>query len=54
MLAEFFPIDDLTYLRLPIFDTEEGKPFEALLRLKVTKGAAVETERVSLRKIASS
>jgi hypothetical protein len=41
-------------LRLSVSDAGELKPFEALLRVKVTKGVPVETELVSLRKIASS
>ena len=40
-------------LRLSVSDTGGLKPFEALLRVKVTKGVPVETELVSLRKIAS-
>ncbi len=40
-------------LRLSVSDTGELKPFEALLRVKVTKGVPVEAELVSLRKIAS-
>jgi hypothetical protein len=41
-------------LRLSVSDSGELKPFEALLRVKVTKGVPVETELVSLRKISSS
>jgi len=40
-------------LRLSVSDTGDLKPFEALLRVKVTKGVPVETELVSLRKISS-
>lgn len=40
-------------LRLSVSDTGELKPFEALLHVKVAKGVPVETELVSLRKIAS-
>ena len=40
-------------LRLSVSDSGELKPFEALLRVKVTKGVPVETELVSLRKIAA-
>jgi hypothetical protein len=40
-------------LRLSVSDTGDLKPFEALLRVKVTKGVPVESELVSLRKIAS-
>jgi hypothetical protein len=40
-------------LRLSLSDSGELKPFEALLRVKVTKGVPVETELVSLRKLSS-
>lgn len=40
-------------LRLSVSDTGELRPFEALLRVKITKGVPVETELVSLRKIAA-
>ncbi|MGB7846275.1 MAG: hypothetical protein WBL63_11715 [Candidatus Acidiferrum sp.] len=40
-------------LRLSVSETGDLKPFEALLRVKVIKGVPVETELVSLRKIAS-
>jgi hypothetical protein len=40
-------------LRLSVSETGDLKPFEALLRVKVTKGVPVETELISLRKIAS-
>jgi hypothetical protein len=41
-------------LRLSVSNTGEVKPFEALLRVKVTRGVPVETELVSLRKISSA
>jgi hypothetical protein len=41
-------------LRLSVSDTGDLKPFEALLRIKVTKGVPVETELIFLRKIAPS
>jgi hypothetical protein len=37
-------------LRLSVGDNAEVKPFEAVLRVKVTRGVPVETELVSLRK----
>lgn len=40
-------------LRLSVSDTGDLKPFEALLHVKVAKGVPVETELVSLRKIAA-
>jgi len=40
-------------LRLSVSNTGDLKPFEALLRVKVTKGVPVETELISLRKIAA-
>ncbi|HUN62747.1 MAG TPA: hypothetical protein VMU53_12190 [Candidatus Sulfotelmatobacter sp.] len=44
--------DTLTELlqRLSLSDSGELKPFEALLRVKITKGVPVETELVSIRK----
>jgi hypothetical protein len=41
-------------LRLSVSDTGELKPFEALLHVKIAKGVPVETDLVSLRKVASS
>jgi len=38
-------------LRLSVSDSGELKPFEALLRVKITKGVPVGTELVSLRKL---
>jgi hypothetical protein len=38
-------------LRLSVSQTGELQPFEALLRVKVTRGVPVETQLVSLRKI---
>jgi hypothetical protein len=38
-------------LRLSVSQTGEVQPFEALLRVKVTRGVPVETQLVSLRKI---
>jgi len=35
--------------RLPVDDTGELKPFEAVLRVKVTRGVPVESEIVALR-----
>lgn len=40
--------------RLSLSETGELRPFEALLRVKVTKGVPVETELVSLRKLPTS
>ena len=40
-------------LRLSVSDTGELKPFEALLHVKIAKGVPVETDLVSLRKVAS-
>jgi len=40
-------------LRLSVSEAGDLKPFEALLRVKVTKGVPVETELISLRNIAS-
>jgi len=40
-------------LRLSVSDTGGLKPFEALLHVKIAKGVPVETDLVSLRKIAS-
>jgi len=40
-------------LRLSVSDTGDLKPFEALLHVKVAKGVPVETELISLRKIAA-
>lgn len=40
-------------LRLSVSETGEIKPFEALLHVKVAKGVPVETELVSLRKVAA-
>ena len=40
-------------LRLSVSDSGELKPFEALLRVKITKGVPVATELISLRKIAT-
>jgi hypothetical protein len=37
-------------LRLSVGDNAEVKPFEAVLRVKVTRGVPVETQLVSLRK----
>ena len=40
-------------LRLSVSDTGGLKPFEALLHVKIAKGVPVETDLVSLRKVAS-
>lgn len=40
-------------LRLSVSDTGELRPFEALLHVKIAKGVPVETDLVSLRKVAS-
>jgi hypothetical protein len=40
-------------LRLSVSDTGELKPFEALLHVKIAKGVPLETDLVSLRKVAS-
>jgi hypothetical protein len=40
-------------LRLSVGENGEVKPFEALLRVKVTRGVPVETQLVSLRKTGS-
>jgi len=40
-------------LRLSLSDTGELKPFEALLHVKIAKGVPVETDLVSLRKVAT-
>jgi hypothetical protein len=40
-------------LRLSVSDTGELKPFEALLHVKIAKGVPVETDLISLRKVAS-
>ncbi len=40
-------------LRLSVSDTGDLKPFEALLHVKIAKGVPVETDLVSLRKVAS-
>lgn len=40
-------------LRLSVSDTGELKPFEAVVRVKVTRGVPVETQLVALRKAAS-
>jgi hypothetical protein len=40
-------------LRLSVSDSGDLKPFEALLHVKVAKGVPVETELISLRKIAA-
>lgn len=40
-------------LRLSVSDSGELKPFEALLHVKIAKGVPVETDLVSLRKVAS-
>jgi hypothetical protein len=40
-------------LRLSVSDTGELKPFEALLHVKIAKGVPVETDLVSLRKVAT-
>ena len=36
-------------LRLPVSQTGQLKPFEAVIRVKVTRGVPVETELVALR-----
>jgi hypothetical protein len=41
-------------LRLSVSDSGELKPFEALLHVKIARGVPVETDLVSLRKVASS
>ena len=39
-------------LRLSASSSSDVKPFEALVRVKITKGVPVETELVSVRKLA--
>jgi hypothetical protein len=40
-------------LRLSVSENGDIRPFEALLHVKVAKGVPVETELVSLRKVAA-